>query len=203
MTTIHLDKVDGTLANVARAAFPSYTGRKFRLQANETIDVRSYWDGGSRDYFTFVRVADLKVGAVPAQSAFDQPLTGAEVAPIPPGFICVEHSIFCGKDAGLTFHVNPVDITPMLPVQIDLTWAERVVLKSTGYKSSYNGVSNYRETIAREESGISSGEYQTAKAALIARGLLNKAGAITTDGKNAAPYTSMWPKRLVSQERGT
>ena len=106
---------DAMLKSIAKAAFPDYRGRKFYLEANETLDVRSYWDGGSRDYFTFVRLADMKMLAMPPQSAYDRQIGGSEHAPIPAGFVCVERSYFCGKDAGITFHINPADMPHMLP----------------------------------------------------------------------------------------
>ena len=100
---------------IVQAAYPGYRGRRVTLEADETLDVRSYWDGGSRDYFVFVRLADRKTLAMPPQSPYDRQIRGAEVAPIPPGFVCVEKSIFCGKDVGITIHVNPADMPKMLP----------------------------------------------------------------------------------------
>ena len=34
---------------------------------------------------------------------------------LPSGVICVEHSIFCGKDVGIRIHVNPENLVSMLP----------------------------------------------------------------------------------------
>lgn len=117
MTTTTLPrKPNGLLGRIADTAFPDYRGRKFRLRASETVDVRSYWDGGSRSYFAFVRASDLKTLPIPAQSAFDPQLQGADRAPVPSGFVLVEHVYFCGKDHGLTFHVNPADMPAALPV---------------------------------------------------------------------------------------
>lgn len=116
---IYLDKLDEPLASVARVAFPGYHGRKFRLVSATELDVRSYWSGGSRDYFTCVDLATMRTLSMPPQSAFDRPVAGADRAPVPEGYIWVEHSIFCGKDTGLTFHVNPANLTKMLPGQSD------------------------------------------------------------------------------------
>ena len=54
-------------------------------------------------------------------------------------------------------------------------------------KSSYGGVSNYRFHEARRYTGITAERYEAAKASLIARKLLNKAGAVTVEGQNARP----------------
>jgi hypothetical protein len=35
---------------------------------------------------------------------------------LPAGVICVEHSIFCGKDVGIRIHLNPENLVSMLPV---------------------------------------------------------------------------------------
>lgn len=98
---------------LAKAAFPDYRGRKFRLVVDaDPIDVRSYWDGGSRDYFRFVNLATAAMAEVPAQSAFDKPINGAERVELPPHVACVRHSYFCGKDSGLTvFLPKPATVT--------------------------------------------------------------------------------------------
>ena len=111
-----ITRLDPITKSVAQAAFPNYRGRKYYLEARETVNVKSYWAGGSRDYFTFVRLDDLRTLSMPPQSAYDRQIEGADKAPIPPGFVCVRHSIFCGKDAGITFYVNPADMPRMLPI---------------------------------------------------------------------------------------
>jgi hypothetical protein len=109
---------DETIKKLSGAAYPSYRGRKFHIEVSEhPIDVRSYWDGGSRSYFCFVNLATMAVSQqVPAQSAFDRPIGGADAVALPVGFACVEHSIFCGKDSGLTFHIRPENAAKLLPV---------------------------------------------------------------------------------------
>ena len=92
---------------IAKKAFPDYKGRKYRIETAKSVDVRSYWDGGSRDYFNFVRLDNLQVfGQVSAQSMFDKPIHGADRVELIPGLACVRHSYFCGKDSGLTVIVN-------------------------------------------------------------------------------------------------
>jgi len=63
----------------------------------------------------------------------------------------------------------------------DLDSDEKVVLYCTrAMKSSYNGKSR------RDYSGLTVDAWEAAKARLIGRGMLNKAGAITPAGRNAA-----------------
>jgi len=115
MTTV---KSDELMKSVARIAYPDYNGRKYRVVTQTyPLDVRSYWEGGSRNYFVFVDMRQyptVKVLPVPQQSMFDRQIENADRAMLPDGFVCVEHVIFCGHDLGLVFHVTPNDSSKML-----------------------------------------------------------------------------------------
>src|ERR1035437_1481520 len=91
---------DAFIKSLVSKAYPSYRGRKYRLEVSDyPLDVRSYWDGGSKDTFRFANLATGEVSAqVPTQSAFDPKIQGADAVTLPVGFVCIEHSIFCGKD---------------------------------------------------------------------------------------------------------
>lgn len=74
-----------------------------------------YFSEGSRN---FARAYDLATGRVA------QPLAAAGTPwnaqahariEIPAGVAIVEHSIFCGKDAGVTIYVRPENLAPLLP----------------------------------------------------------------------------------------
>jgi hypothetical protein len=124
------------------------------------------------------------------------PGRGDRVVELLPSIVVVEHSMFCGQDMGLTFYVHPDNAAKLLPVpRADLTPLERMVLYASGaFKSSYGGRDRYE--MARDDyhcerllAGMpypSRAEWDNAKAALIAGGFLNKAGAITPAGRNAA-----------------
>jgi len=114
--TIAVSVSDPIIRRIVQATYPSYRGRKIRIVAQKyPLNCKSYWDGGSRDYFTFVRLDTFQTAPMPAQSAFDRDIRGAESVTLPPGVICVEHSIFCGRDTGITIHVNPENLVSMLP----------------------------------------------------------------------------------------
>ncbi len=113
-------KLDDFLKRIVSRAYPEYRGRKFFLAVSERpIDVRSWWDGGSRTYYKFVNLATGEVSAaVPAQSAFDKPLAGADKVELPLNFACITHAISCGRDCGITFVVRPENAAKFLPAEI-------------------------------------------------------------------------------------
>lgn len=163
-------------------AFPGYTGKKFEVRRKERVSLSgAYWDGGSRSEYRAVHLDTGEVSA--ADSKLQNPLTPGYKVPtidIPPRVCIVKHSIFCGKDMGLTFYVNPSDAVSMLPPSVELTEAEQICLYFTlTRKSSYNGRNR------QQMSGLPLSAWEQAKANLIARGLLSKSGAATVNGKNA------------------
>lgn len=184
---IHLDATPEVKAMVAKV-FPEYTGRKFKLDnSGHPVDVRSYWDGGSRDNFAALNLETNKVLAVPQNGT---PFDGGPIAPngviVPPGFMIAEHTIFCGKDLGITFHVNAETSLKFLPTVPSITDDESNVLTATrSYKNTYGGETDIRFRECRRKTGITRERWDTAKASLTTAGLLNKAGALTTPGKNA------------------
>lgn len=187
MNTIHLESNDPTATEIAKAAFPSYAGRKFKVtivKPDHTFNLTSGWDGGSRDLYAFVRLTDMKgvqvsnyVGLV--GNNFNRSGRDFQLAE---GFALVEHSTFMGKDVGLTIYLTEENATKMIPAPVELTRDEKVVLAAVrSLKSSYGGVKNYRQT----ESGLSASVWATNVEILKGKGLLNKMGAITPAGKNA------------------
>lgn len=177
LTAYSLTGTEPLIQGICRAAFPNYSGRMFKLRVQETVDVRSYWDGGSRDYFAFVDLATLRAsGELPSMHpAFDPHYRGSDAVAIPDGFACVRHSIFCGKDTGLTIIVNSRTMNPsLLPPSVELSRDQRIVLAATvGLKASYGGVKDFRFSEASQETGITRDRWDTAKAECIARKLLN------------------------------
>jgi len=190
-TTLYLDR--NSVPDVLRGA---YRGNKFRVVVTESVHIPSHaglWDGGSRDTFRGVRLTD---GAeVPLSDNMSAPWDAKRqdfTAKLVPGIAVVEHSTFCGKDMGLRIYVHPSDAAPMLSAPVELTAVERLVLDYTnGRKSSYAGKDRFQmavEDLRYNKRGIDRLDraiWDEAKSALISRGLLNKAGAITTAGRNA------------------
>lgn len=177
---------------IARIAFPSYTGKKFKVSTfSGSMRLDSYWDGGSRTYYSIVNMKTKRAKQIPENGS---PYSGKpyRISKLPEGFAVVANSIFMGKDSGITVYVNPENITKMLPAPDETPWTEKVVLSATrSLKSSYAGIKDYRLREAIRETGITKDEWDKAKESLIQKGMLNKAGAITDKGRNAIGRTNL------------
>lgn len=115
--SIKLSVADVLVRRIVSATYPAYRGRKITLcPQSYPLNVKSYWEGGSRSYFAFLRLDTFQASAMPAQSGFDQQIQGADSVTLPEGIACVEHVYFCGTDLGLRIHVNPANMAKLLPV---------------------------------------------------------------------------------------
>lgn len=178
------------IARIVSRCFPSYHGKKVRLDTlTLPKSVRSYWDGGSRDYFVFYELSSGKTLPVHSNHPFFEPQHPDTVTSLPPGVVIVEHSIFCGKDTGITIHARPEDLNPALlaPPAPDLSESEKTVLLYTGsLKNTYGGETDIRFKRAHRERGITRDLWDAAKELCITKGYLTKAGAMTNEGRNVA-----------------
>ena len=169
---------------IAAKAFPEYTGRRFSVQPfTGSMPATSYWSGGSKDDWCLLNLATDKTWRVPENGS---PYSGKafRVGKLPANIVLVRHTR--GTYCSLTIFVNPANLRDdLLPPKPPIEWAESVVLCATYcYKNTYGGRTNIRFTEARETVGITEAEWNTARTACIAKGWLNRAGAITDDGLN-------------------
>jgi len=196
MTTTHLDPADKSTAvqsaiQLMRTAYPGYRGRKFKVSTIEgSVNLQSSWQGGSRNYYILIDLATSQTSPVmPAQSQFDTPVKGLDAVTLPPNAGVVEHSIFCGKDMGLTLVIGPNNATQFLPTVETLPEDHQTVLNYTrSLKNTYGGQTNIRYTEAHRETGITQERWTAAQQSLMASQHLRKNGSITAKGKNAAPH---------------
>lgn len=187
--THYLQHDDPIARQIAAKCFPSYSGKMFAVSVVESgMRTDSCWQGGSRNYWAVLQLSTMTVGYIPENGSGFGRYKQAIDTPLPaPDFALVRHSIFCGKDTGIHIYLHADNGALMLPKPVEISWAEKVVLVATrSLKSSYAGISNYRFVEAKKDTGITAEEWETAKAALILRGLLDKRGAITVDGRNSA-----------------
>lgn len=190
MKTVHL-----TAAQIPPALRNG--GKEYRAVVTESVTIPAdagLWSEGSRDSYSAVRLADGAHVPFPGQQAapWDNSRTERRVT-LQPGIAVVCASVFCGKHMPLTIYVHPTDAAPMLPGKVELNAIEALVLEYTiTRKSSYNGKDRYQMAVddmrwssKPRVDRLDRAAWDEAKAALIARGLLNKAGAVTTAGRNA------------------
>ena len=187
---LHTNRNNESIDRIIKATYPSYSGRTIKVDiTDKPINTRSdsYWSGGSRTYRTFLELATFRSMPVPPQSAFDPRIEGSDSVAMPLGYVCVEHTILCGDDLGITIIARPNDSQSMaLPAPVTLANDERLVLQYTSrYQNTYAGITNRRYLEAHRDTSITSSDWETAKAALIVGRFLNKAGAITNAGRNA------------------
>lgn len=186
MNTTYLEPNDPTTA-VMRKAYPAYNGRQFKMNIHAApgMNLNSYWSGGSRDYYRVIELATGRLLEVPQNGTVFDNASFDNAAMPAPGYAVVEHTIFSGHDLGLTLHLHQENAAAYLPAAVEMTADEMIVLYMTRTtRSSYAGKS--RAEMARDEYKITLARWDEARAALTARGLLTKVGALTTAGKNAA-----------------
>lgn len=116
-------KADSFIKSLVAKAYPDYKGRKFSLNVTEKpINCASSWQDGSRDFFTFANLTTGEVSqAAPAQSGYEKTVRGLDAVELPLDFVAIEHSIFCGKDSGITIHVRPENTTRFLTAGTKVT----------------------------------------------------------------------------------
>jgi hypothetical protein len=187
------------VAPMIRATFPSYKGKKFQVVAAESVTLHDLnWSGGSRCQYRACTLAGAPLGNADkfnAMAPWENPAEGQSL-PIAPGACVVQHTLFCGSDLGLRIYVHPSDMAPLLPPKEDLSRLESAILDATAsFKSSYNGRDRYSMAKPESWSGPFHGythdtfpsreEWAAAAMGLIAKGFLDKRGALTIKGRNA------------------
>lgn len=185
MSWIHLPATDPSVRAIVQRAFPGWKGRSFvAVIADSVRFYGTMWDGGERRTYAAVRLADMGVVTIAQEQFAVDSAAHRTDWPIPDGVVVV---VRCeGRWEHIEIIGNSSVVNPMLPAPVELTIDERIVLAAIcSLKSSYAGIPNYRAHQARQYTGITQERYDAAKATLTARGFLNKAGAATTEGRNA------------------
>jgi hypothetical protein len=115
MNTIAVSRSDKSIRAILAACYPAWRGRKVRVKPATTYRMSAFWADGSRDEVKAYNLVDGTV-ADPRSAACNPMNAAAHVEiDIPVGVLLVEHSVFMGKDAGVTIHVHPSSLAPLLP----------------------------------------------------------------------------------------
>jgi hypothetical protein len=96
---------------MVKAAFPDYRGRKITSDFSGSCHIHdNYWDGGTRNYYTAVRIATLEAATARADNPFRHVMDGR--VQVPAGYALLCRSYFCGKDCGITIYWPEVQAMP-------------------------------------------------------------------------------------------
>ncbi len=178
---------------LVHAAFPGYNGRKVSVNPFVgPMTMNSYWSGGSRDYWAVVDMETFKHAEIPENGTMWNPSLGP-LKELPLNGAVIRYTMGPYESVGV--YVNAANMNQfLLPAStIELAHNHKIVLAATqGLKSSYAGIKNYRFHQAHERTGITLERWEAAKAQLIKDGYLNKAGAITDNGRNAIGSTDLY-----------
>lgn len=99
------------LRKLAKTAFPTWKGRKlYENTTGKVMFTDTNWGGGTRNYYVSLQLATGKARGLHVKAPWVNPVEGLTV-PIPEGFVVAEHTIFCGKECGVTLYFPN---TPML-----------------------------------------------------------------------------------------
>lgn len=183
------------IREITRRTFPDYTGNRFEVEVQEPhvplTFSKTYWEGGSRTEYVLLNLITGKTFSIHSGHPFFEPEYAAFNQAqhiLPENIVCVKHTIFCGKDLGITILAHPNNMNKLIGDGaingLDLNRVELVVLSSTSHKSSYSGVRHYRKYISVKYGGITQKEYEDGKTKLQEKGILDKRGALTILGKN-------------------
>ncbi len=192
MGTVYLKSNDPTVKEIIRATFPNFTGREVQVHITDHVQFTStMWDEGYKRTYKKLRLADMAVDPVEQEQFMRRSEFHENTFTIPPGFVVVVY-VNCRGGPNLEIISPPENVTKILPPPLELSDDEKTVLIATrSLKSSYAGVKDFRFHQAKEKRGITRERWDVAKASLIARKLLNAAGAVTTDGRNAIGFEQL------------
>ncbi len=187
MNRVYLKKSDSSVAALLNATFPDYNGKNIVATVSDTVRFyNTQWDSGSKRSYCIVKLNGLQVCSIAEAPFLKRDALYETDHAIPEGYVVVVHANCRWEHVEIIAPASA--ITPMLPAPVDLTDDEKTVLIATrSLKSSYNGIPNYRFVEAKRARGITLERWEAAKTSLIDKKFLNKAGAITVEGKNVCP----------------
>ena len=91
---------------ILQKTFPQYKGRKIRVElANKVYIHDTNWSGGTRNkYMALQSNGDFNAYNAPAPWVNKEEGKAIDMVP---GMMIVMHTIFCGKDIGITIYIHP------------------------------------------------------------------------------------------------
>ncbi|TXI90550.1 MAG: hypothetical protein E6Q36_01305 [Chryseobacterium sp.] len=183
---IHLEMSDPTVKLICKTAFPDLNWKRVWAYPGEKVQFHgTNWDEGRKREYRIVELATMKTVSIQQANWLNPANFYEQKHEVPDGFVVVV-ACFVYKVDHFEIFAPASAITPMITQAPELTYAEKVVLVATrSLKASYNGIPNLR--FHENRGRVTLQEWETAKASLIEKKFLNKAGAITVAGRNACP----------------
>lgn len=94
------------VAPLVKAAFPEYKGRKFTIEFAGVVTLHDLnWGDGTKNEYVALAVNGQMKPLRTSCSQFD-PMENLRVS-IPANVVIIQHSWFCGQDAGIRIWANP------------------------------------------------------------------------------------------------
>jgi hypothetical protein len=96
---------------------PAFASKKRNVRVEVTTRVSFYntfWDGGSKNTYRAVRLADGNVASLDTGSSPWTAVAEGKTVELEPGVAIVEESIFCGKAMPLRIYLHPTNAAPLL-----------------------------------------------------------------------------------------
>lgn len=182
-------------------------GVRFTRCEQALTDLRSYWDGGTRQSWERL---NLETGQRYTLLTYVDPSTYVDPNPEPsrvtpdatwtpiPGEGLIDYT-----EGGTRGGIRIYSVTLHPDDYFRIWWAskrnapdisrdERIVLAATrSFKASYGGIKNLRMHEAMRETDITAERWDAAKVSLIQQKMLNRAGALTPKGRAAIGDTNL------------
>ena len=99
---------------IVSKAFPSYSGRRFRIEFTDKVSVHdTNWGGGTCNAYVVLN-ANGNTNRVTVPAPWLNLVEG-KTYPLGPDVLVIVHSIFCGKDLGIIIYAHPSHLPKWLP----------------------------------------------------------------------------------------
>ena len=100
--------------DILKVTFPEYRGRKFKVEFAETITFYdTNWAGGTKNIYVAV-ATDGRTARLNVPAPWVNAVEGARMT-MSLNVLIVKHTIFCGKDLGITIYAHPAHMPKWLP----------------------------------------------------------------------------------------
>lgn len=108
--SIKLSKANPVVKRILAASFPQWRGRKVKAELTDRpVYIDTVGGGGSYDRAVAIQISEGRSAEFPNVSPYSSEYTRQiqEGVDLPPGVLLVVHSMFMGKDAGITIYAAP------------------------------------------------------------------------------------------------